>query len=231
MKLWKNHLSICSVIAVALLFSGCNYTRLKNEATDSNQSFSMPANKVSQLSYSALTAKVFEPKCIGCHGNSGNIRLETYSDIIKNINLIKKTVFAEHTMPKKGSLSYEELSYLWNWINIGAPEQAQNGSAPFPAQDPLVPTFDSINKHVFQVTCKNCHKPDGTGKRVMLDQQSLLNSPLELILPGNPDESGLIIDIERTDEKRMPPAKEGYSALSDQTKLVIRQWIQNGAKD
>ena len=213
-----------------LLLNGCNYTLLKKESADPNQTFSMPADKISQLSYSSVSAMVFEPKCVGCHGNSGNIRLETYSDVLRNLSLIKKTVFTEHTMPKKGSLTADEMSHLWNWINLGAPEQALNGSISAPL-NPLVPTFDSINKHVFLVTCAHCHKPDGTGKRVMLDRQSLLSSPLELILPGNPDESGLVIDIERIDEKRMPPAKEGYSPLSDQTKRVIRDWIQNGAKD
>ncbi len=229
-KLQENLFSICSLIAFTVLLNSCNYTFLKSETTNSNQAFNLPAEKISQLSYSAISRMVFEPKCVGCHGDSGNIRLETYSEVVRNLDLIKKTVFVLHSMPKKASLTDEEMAYLWNWINLGAPEQAKNGTS-LPPPDPLVPSFDSINKHVFQATCIHCHKPDGTGKRVMLDHQSLLNSPLELILPGNPDESGLVVDIERIDEKRMPPAKDGYSALSDQTKQVIRQWIRNGAKD
>ena len=135
-------------------------------------------------------------------------------------------------MPKRGSLSDEELSYLWNWIKMGAPEQAQNGNVdPTPESDPLVATFDSINKHVFKISCNECHEANGSANRVPLDRASLLNSPLELVIPGNPDESGLIVDIERIDEKRMPPAKDGYSALSSETKAIIRKWIQNGAKD
>ena len=112
-------------------------------------------------------------------------------------------------------------------------------SEPPPVTEPLVATFDSIDKNVFQKYCTSCHSPNGAGKRVLLDLQSLLESPLELIIPGNPDESipgdpdesGLVIAIERTDNKRMPPEKSGYSALSDETKIIIRKWIENGAKD
>jgi hypothetical protein len=33
------------------------------------------------------------------------------------------------------------------------------------------------------------------------------------------------------DEKRMPPAKEGYSTLKAEEKAAIRKWIENNAKD
>ena len=223
---------------IFLIFSflglvGCNYTKLKGKQSDENLSFSLPAEKISELSYGVINQKIFVAKCISCHGNAGNINLESYSEVVRNIALIKKAVFQEKTMPKKGFLSEEELSYLWNWINIGAPEQAQNGnvSPPPPISEPILPTYVSINKHVFQTSCKECHTPNGTGNRILLDKDSLMNSPLELIIPGNPDESGLVIALERVDKKRMPPAKEGYSALSGETKAAVRKWIENGAKD
>ncbi len=96
---------------------------------------------------------------------------------------------------------------------------------------PIQPTFESINTHVFLKTCKNCHTPEGKGKRVLLDLESLLNSQLQLIIPMNPDESGLVVAIERKDDERMPPAENGYAELSIETKLAIRKWIENGAKD
>lgn len=218
-------------IFVLSLF-GCNYTKLKGSEVDANQTFSMPAEKISELSYGVLSQKLFIPKCVSCHGNSGNINLESYIEIVRNLSLIKKVVFIEKTMPKKGALTDEELSYLWNWVKIGAPEQAQNGNTTQPVEpETIVATYESINKNVFQVSCKDCHNPTGAGKRISLDKESLLNSPLELVIPGNPDESGLVIALERSDDKRMPPAKEGYSALNDNTKAVIRKWIENGAKD
>ena len=209
---------------------GCNYTKLKQSEADTNLKFGLPAEKISELSFGVINQKIFVAKCNTCHGNSGNVNLESYSEVIKNIGLVKKVVFNEKTMPKNGSLTDEELSYLWNWIKIGSPEQAQNGNTE-PIAEPILATYDSINKHVFQSSCKDCHNSTGSGKRILLDKDSLLNSPLELVIPGNPDESGLIIAFERIDDKRMPPAKEGYSALNNDAKLAVRKWIENGAKD
>lgn len=194
--------------------------------------FSLPEDQLSTLSYGVVTKKVLDSRCVSCHGTSGNINLETYSEVFKNIDLIKKSVFETKTMPKKGNLTQEELSYLWNWIRMGAPERAENASTTPPIEvEPMVATFESINKHVIQISCKDCHKPTGTGKRIPLDLKSLLDSPLELIIPGNPAESGLVLALERADDKRMPPAEEGYSALNDEAIALIRKWIENGAKD
>ena len=210
---------------------GCNYTKLKGNDVDMNQQFNLPDEKISELSFALMAQKIFVPKCVSCHGASGNISLETYADVTRKLDLIKKSVFIEKTMPKKGSLSDEERSYLWNWIKMGAPEQQQGGGNPLPELEPLIATYESINRHVFQTSCKECHNPAGTGKNVGLDKESLMNSPLELIIPENPDESGLVIALERSDDKRMPPEKEGYSALKDEVKVIIRKWIENGAKD
>ncbi len=215
-------------LSFALL--GCNYTNLKQTAADDSQKFSLPEESVQALSYSVISQKIFSSRCVSCHGNSGNINLESYTEVKRNLDLIKKTVFDEKTMPKKGVLTDEELSYLWVWIKLGAPEQAQNGTAE-PVPEPILPTYESINKNVFQTSCKDCHTITGTGKRILLDKESLLNSPLELVIPGNPDESGLVLAVERNDNKRMPSAKEGYAALKADAKAAIRKWIENGASD
>lgn len=225
MKLIKSFLYI-----FILSFAGCNYSKIKNASADESSKFSLPADKISELSYTVLAQKVFTPKCISCHGNSGNINLESYNQVTQNLPLIKNVVFETQSMPKNNTLADDELSYLWNWIKIGAPELAQNNPQD-PENDVLISTYESINKHVFQISCKECHNPSGTAKRVPLDKTSLLNSPRELVLPGNPDESGLVLAVERTDENRMPPASEGYSELSDEAKNVIRDWIKNGAAD
>lgn len=117
----------------------------------------------------------------------------------------------------------------------GAPTPGDSGSGDPndlpPAQQviPVAPTFEEINKSVFQKTCIKCHNPTGTGKRVPLDREGLLNSPLELVIPGNADESGLIISLERADKKRMPPIKDRYYAIRPEVIAVIRQWIDQGA--
>jgi mono/diheme cytochrome c family protein len=209
---------------------GCTYTKFKGSSGDENLKFSLPQEKISELSYAVVNQKIFVSKCISCHGNSGNISLESYADVVRNISLVEKSVFLEKTMPKKNSLSDEELSYLWNWIKLGVPEQSQNRN-PEPAPVPVLPAYESINKNVFMTSCIDCHKPSGSGKRILLDKDSLLNSPLELVIPGNPDESGLVVALERIDDKRMPPVKEGYTELKEEVKTAIRKWIENGAKE
>ena len=219
-------------IFFSLSMVGCNYSAVEYLKRDEDKQFTLSNDKISELSYTLLAQKVFIPKCVSCHGASGNISLENYGDITKYKDLIKKSVFIEKTMPKQGRLSNEELAYLWNWIKMDIPEFPQSGVNEPPVEaEPLKTTFASIDKNVFQVSCKDCHNPIGSGKRIGLDKDSLLNSPLELVIPGNPDESGLIISFERSDDKRMPPSKEGYAALSDQAIAVIRKWIENGAKD
>lgn len=217
-------------LILSCLVTACNYTKIKNPEGDIETNFSLPAEKLTELSYAFIAQKVLAPKCINCHGDSGRVNLESYSEVLKNLEGIKETVFIKRTMPKRGKLTQEQMAFLWNWLKMGAPENAQSGNTPVP-EDPLMATFESINKNILQATCIDCHNSTGTGKRILLDKDSLLNSPLELVIPGSPDDSGLMIAIERTDDKRMPPQEDGYSALSSEQIEAIRTWIQNGAKD
>ncbi len=219
------------VIVVTSLISACNYTRLKEAGNATNQTLGTidQNEKLTMMNYEFMKTRIIGPKCATCHGNSGNVNLETYENVMSHLGAIQKAVFVEQTMPKRGSLTTDEKRLLSNWIALGAPRESE---APPPVDsDPLVPTYESINKHIFQAACINCHNPAGTGKRILFDKDSLLNSPLELIIPSNSDESGLVVAIERVDDKRMPPAKEGYSKLKDEEKAAIRKWIDNGAKD
>lgn len=217
------------LILLSLLLAGCNYTKVKGGGIDENKIFNMPPEQKAQLSFSYVYQNVFLPKCISCHGNSGGVNLESYQAARSHLAAIKKTVFETKTMPKRGSLSFDEQAILWNWIAMGAPKDSEDGTTPIP--DPLTPTFDSISKNIFAAKCVTCHSAGNPGQRILLDKDSLLNSPLELVIPGNADESGLVVAIERTDDKRMPPAKEGYSKLSDEEITAIREWITNGATD
>lgn len=216
---------------ISLLLVGCNYSRLKDASLDGDNSrFSLPIDQRADLSYSYVSQKVLGPKCISCHGGSGGVSLESYQSVLQHLGNIKKVVFQTQTMPKNGGLNQQEMSILWTWIDMGAPELAPGGNTG-PTPLPLAPNFASIDQNIFQNKCVTCHSPGGPGKRILLNKDDLLNSPLELVLPGNADESGLVIAVERIDNKRMPPASEGYSALKDEEKQAIRDWIQNGAND
>ena len=94
---------------------------------------------------------------------------------------------------------------------------------------PLEATFASIQGNIFQSRCISCHSAGQSAWRVPLDtREEVLNSPRELVIPGNADESGLVLAITRTDDKRMPPPKSG-SALSPKAIGIIKQWINEGA--
>lgn len=104
-----------------------------------------------------------------------------------------------------------------------------NQQAGLPSE-PIQATYESINKNIFTSRCVACHSTGNSAYQVLLSREALLNSPLELVLPGNPDESGLIIAVERSDHKRMPPEKEGYSALTSVEIEALRKWIADGAE-
>ena len=189
----------------------------------------VPPPDPSRLSYSAVREKVILPRCVSCHGNSGGINLETYSSIKENLARITIATLLEKSMPKGSPLAPDEAILLSQWIKAGSPENS--GSTPPPVEEPLKPNFASIKKKVFDIRCTACHTVGGSASGVPFQtRKDLLDSPRDLVLPGNPEESGLWIAITREDNKRMPPPNVG-SKLSDSEIAVIRQWIQDGAKE
>ena len=179
--------------------------------------------------YAKVQAQVFTPHCVACHGTSGNVNLESYEAIKADLDRIYQAAIVERSMPKGGNLDQESYDLLAEWIKAGAPLDSPTPE-PSPSPDPLLPLFSSIKSHIIDVRCVACHNPTGEGKNVpMQTLGDLLNSPRDLVLPGDPDDSGLVIAIMRTDAKRMPPPKTG-GPLTDTEISTIRQWIQDGAK-
>ena len=225
--LYNNVKKISSFAFLILLFSGCRYSRVVlSNSEDLNKQMNMSSEEKLKLSYNVLNQKVFFPKCVSCHGESGGVNLESYSEILKSLDLVKQSVFFTQSMPKNNFLTQEEKRLLWNWIDMDAPQQAQDPISEPPWPEPVQANYESINKNIFIPKCNSCHSTGNTGGRILLTKEDLLNSPMELVLPGNPDESGLVIAVERDDKKRMPPEKDGYAGLKDEEKIAIRKWIE-----
>ncbi len=225
--LYNNVKKISSFAFLILLFSGCRYSRVVlSNSEDLNKQMNMSSEEKLKLSYNVLNQKVFFPKCVSCHGESGGVNLESYSEILKSLDLVKQSVFFTQSMPKNNFLTQEEKRLLWNWIDMDAPQQAQDPISEPPWPEPIQANYESINKNIFIPKCNSCHSTGNTGGRILLTKEDLLNSPMELVLPGNPDESGLVIAVERDDKKRMPPEKDGYAGLKDEEKIAIRKWIE-----
>ena len=202
-----------------------------------------------QLSYVSV-APVFKQNCTSCHGSAGGINLESYQGIRQNLVAIERAVFKTKTMPKGFSISADQAQVLKAWIEMGAPEQATGGgtlptpapsSTPLPTSTPsptatpepeeLEATFKSIRQNILAKRCIFCHSGNGSAKHIPLSTlEDLIDSPREIVLPGNADESSIVIAVERSDDKRMPPRDSG-SALSSEEIRVIREWITNGASD
>ena len=139
-------------------------------------------------------------------------------------------------MPKapETPLTSDQLGLLKAWIDAGAPENSE-GVLPMP---PLEPTFDSIKAHILEPKCLMCHSRGQPIARIpLVTRDDLLNSPLELVIPGNADESGIVLVIMGVNpDKIMPPQKDssgkpsGFSRLSEEEIRVIKEWINRGAQ-
>lgn len=80
--------------------------------------------------------------------------------------------------------------------------------------------------------CYACHGPDDAEGGLRLNSRegalAVLESGEHAIVPGNADESSLLIRIAEEDESlRMPP--EG-KPLTDEEQALLRSWIENGAE-
>lgn len=177
------------------------------------------------MSYSTVRERVFIPKCISCHGNSGGCNLETYESARARASDIERKALIERSMPPNGPLTSIEARILDKWIKDGAP----NGEGPPP--EVLKPNYESIKKNLFALKCLRCHSQGGAAERVPLDDyKKILDSPREIVIPGNPEESGIIIAVTRTDDKRMPPPDVSDALSIDQIK-VLNEWILKGAPE
>lgn len=219
------------IIVVSLLATSCSYRKEKG----SNFVVSFNQAMLGKVSYQLINQKVLIPKCISCHGNSGNINLESYESVYGYIDKIKEVSIFSRQMPKSpyGNLSNEELELLATWIHAGAPEKATDGSElPPPDVEPLEPKFKSIQRNIFQNKCLVCHSVGKEGGKVSLNSpDEMKNSEYDLIDLENPEESGLVLAVLPDARKIMPPKKSGIEKLKPEEIEIIKQWIANGAKD
>ncbi len=232
----RTYFSALSLLITFLFLSSCSY--LGPSGPSSTGLPDLTPQQKAQLSFEKVQQTVFVKSCTGCHGTSGGINLENYQNVKNNLAAIERSVFKTMTMPKGQILTQEQLVTLKAWIQMGAPEKAGAGN-PTPTPEPtptatpeeLEATFSSIREKILVKRCIFCHSGNGSAKHIPLSTlEDLIDSPREIVLPGNADESGIVLAIERSDDKRMPPRTSG-SALSSEEIRVIREWITNGASD
>lgn len=240
----ERSLRLYFILGLLPFLGGCGFY---HEKPSKDLSLSFPGN-AAKFSYQTVRQRVFIPNCVLCHGDSGGVNLESYAAIKANLSKIEKAVFVDKTMPKSRPLGATELKILAAWIKAGAPETTEGAEPDLPGTespvpsaspspgptnptDPIEPSFVSIKKRILDSKCISCHSEGGTASGVPLKTlKDLLNSPRELVIPKNPDESGLWIAVSRPDSKRMPPPSAGMPLSSGEVG-AIRKWIEIGAPE
>ncbi len=96
----------------------------------------------------------------------------------------------------------------------------------------LVPTYESIKKLIINKKCLSCHRPGGKADDIPFNSRAdLLESPLEIVVPGKAEESMFVIVLKAGARKPMPPPESGRTPLTAEQIQVVEEWINNGAVD
>jgi uncharacterized membrane protein len=214
-----------------LFLCACSYRVEHNQSSIDDVFISQEL--IAKISYAEVKRVVFDPSCISCHGESGNVNLENFENTRAHLAEIKNSTLLSKNMPKApySALNQTQLQYLSAWYKAGTPQFAAD---PTPPTKPIVllPTFASIKENIISKKCLSCHNPNGDAERVPLDTvEAMINSPLDIIIPSNADESGFIIVIKEGARGKMPPPRSGIKSVSAEEIEIIKEWINNGAKD
>jgi uncharacterized membrane protein len=217
-----------------ILFVGslaaCSYRVEKDE--DTRGVIRPSAELVAKVSFADVYRTVLQPKCISCHGTSGGVSLETYASTKNFLGKIHDTVLIQRRMPLApvAPLTREELELVAAWVEAGGPEFPLNGDPvePPPADPVLQPNFPSIKELIVDRKCLQCHTPGKEAGRIPLTKlDEFINSPLEIVIPGNAEESGFVLVLLENARKRMPPPETGMAPVSPQEIEVIKEWINS----
>lgn len=217
-------------VAILILATGCSPSHTTLEKTGGE--IEVPQKLVESISFNELYNRVLEPKCIGCHSGSAKINLMSFESVKTHGAKIERAALDSRKMPKQPvqPLDSDQLQILAAWIKAGMPENPLSGE-PAPEILKLEPTFASIQAKIFNPRCVACHRSGGEAHQVSLSSPSdMINSPLEVVVPGDPEMSGLMIVIQEGARKKMPPLKSDFGPLTENEIKVIGEWIADGAK-
>lgn len=98
-------------------------------------------------------------------------------------------------------------------------------------------TFNAHIRPIFSDTCFACHGFDAKKREADLRLDTpegayakLKDSEERAIVPGKPDESAILKHILSDDPDEVMPPKKFHKDLTDRQKLLIRAWVEQGAK-
>lgn len=167
-------LLILSLAAVASSFGACNYNSARDRQppaiTDSindEKEAEQIAQKKESIDYALIKKLVFDTKCISCHHEGkakGDVRLDNYQDVLKNIKEIEKDLL-DNSMPPKKPLASSLKEIVLSWIKNGAPEKISPQSGSNTTHPPVTATnkneMITRGEYLFNASsCGLCHSPD-----------------------------------------------------------------------
>lgn len=220
-NLWLTWLSLILIVS----FSACSY-RVDKQLNDA-----LLTNGSGGVGFSQVYQRIFQPRCVSCHGSSGGVNLENYAQVRLALPRIQSALQLK-AMPPSGPLRNAESDFVLAWISDGAPEFAQGSiisPTPQVSSEPIgqpsgepsdVPTafpsgasmgYKTVYQSVFRVHCLSCH---GTSGGVSLaDYPSTLAaiSKIKTMIESN----------------QMPPRKP----LPAEKRQLLLDWIQAGAPE
>ncbi len=227
-------------VAAFLALASCSY-RIDNNQPEVRQ------DVIEGVGFQTVFKAVLQPRCVSCHGISGEVNLETYESVKANLALIEE-VLAARAMPPSGPLPEDSTDLVLGWIRDGAPEHPLPQASPTPAPSPtptpspspspaapvVEATYRYFSVNVFQPKCVGCHSATGRVSHIPLTSLAEIRAlDPDLINRAVPEDSAIV----RATKPRpagadmrgfMPPVRTGIPGLTQEEADALQKWIELG---
>lgn len=231
-------------LLVGLSFSSCQYSKVK-------KGFGVNFNELTTISYQTVDQAIFRPNCYACHGNSGGINLQSYNNVVNNIDAIERAIkgTGPNPMPPAGPLSANQIALLELWIQEGMPLDpvpVEGGGLPGDGDPvepppPLLASYTSLKVHIFS-KCIGCHSAEAQRIPPLHSREAIIDPEKELVDFNRPERSELVKVLEKRtfgdddhneedDDDAMPPVRSGIEPVSPEEIETLIEWIRRGAPE
>lgn len=121
------------------------------------------------------------------------------------------------------------LSIRRTYLSWAVAGLAIAGASPARADDPV--EYNRDVRPILSETCFTCHGPDSAARKadLRLDQREAALKA-EVIVPGDPENSEIIIRILSEDPNEMMPPPSSHKTLTAEQKDILRRWVAQGAE-
>ncbi len=226
-KLWIVSL-ITSFSILIVSFQNCSAVRSAN-----NEKMAVALSESNVMGKEAM--EILSAKCLTCHNPekpSGGISDITDLNYLMYYRLVIPgqpeisdviRVIKDGSMPPNGGVSVSELQSLNKWILEGLIDSSGNVTIPGGSAQ-LEPTYSSIKVRIINTKCLGCHSAANPAGGV---DMTTFAGMAPITVAGSPDTSRLVRSLERPGADFMP---RNGARLAAAELAIIRQWIQDGAK-